>query len=88
MCCGECCLGELISGGSSLNDTDFSKETDFSEMTNVYLVSQCGMIIVTVNAISFTVIMHTILKSISYKTTGACLYTNTYKIYPVASGAM
>lgn len=46
------------------------------------------MIIVTVNAISFTVIMHTILKSISYKTTGACLYTNTYKIYPVASGAM
>lgn len=39
-CCGECCLGELMSGGSSLNDTDFSKETDFSEIINVNFVNQ------------------------------------------------
>lgn len=28
--CGECCFGEFMSGGSSLNDTDFSNETDLS----------------------------------------------------------
>mgnify|MGYP005983583671 FL=1 len=30
-CCGLCCFGEFMSGGSSLNDTDFSKETDLSK---------------------------------------------------------
>ena len=29
-CCGECCLGEFMSGGSSLKDTDFSNDTDLS----------------------------------------------------------
>lgn len=29
-CCGLCCLGEFMSGGSSLNETDFSNETDLS----------------------------------------------------------
>ena len=31
-CWGECCLGEFISGGSSLKDTDFSNDTDLSEI--------------------------------------------------------
>lgn len=30
-CWGLCCFGEFISGGSSLNDTDFSKDTDLSK---------------------------------------------------------
>lgn len=30
-CWGLCCLGEFMSGGSSLNDTDFSKDTDLSK---------------------------------------------------------
>lgn len=29
-CCGLCCFGEFMSGGSSLNETDFSNETDLS----------------------------------------------------------
>lgn len=29
-CCGECCFGEFISGGSSEKETDFSNETDLS----------------------------------------------------------
>lgn len=33
-----------MSGGSSLNETDFSKETDFSEITNVNLVSACSVL--------------------------------------------
>lgn len=32
-------MGEFISGGSSLKDTDFSNETDFSEITNYFLFS-------------------------------------------------
>lgn len=37
VCCGECCLGEFMSGGSSEKETDFSNETDLSAMNTSYM---------------------------------------------------